>query len=475
MQAVNGKPADKHTLSPSGAAAPLLLRASEVVCRQLEWLWPGRVPLGKLTLLAGDPGQGKSFLTLDMAARVSRGRHWPDQSSAPRGSVLILSSEDDPDDTIVPRLKQAGADLDRCLILRAARGQDGLARPLALDRDLGMIRQVLLDNPDCRLIVIDPITAYLGQVDGNNNASLRTLLFPLGELAAERNVAVVMVSHLNKRSSAKALYRAMGSLAFVAVSRSAWLIVRDGKEAKRRMMLSLKANLHEPCEGLAFQLAAPDKQAIARLDWDPEPLDQTVEKVLDQTARVTLRERQYRDQEHSVDTWLREQLSGGPCKRNDLWLQALADGVNMHQMYRAAHRVGVVMHKNGLTWDDAEWMLPEHAERRPERQPAQAPAKKPAASPARKSAPVVRTPYPNTQAERQLMILEEVARLHSPLTRAERREQQRKLEARHRRNLRRRVAPKRCSAQGRSRQKQRHPQHSIPTNRRKHSLPCADS
>ena len=284
-----------QTISPSRSVAPaddchgptpIVVRGSEVVCRKLEWLWPDRVPLGKLTLLIGDPEQGKSFLTIDMAARVTRGRAWPDKvkSRAPRGSILVLTAEDQSDDTVVPRLKKAGAKLDKCMILKAARTEDGLARPVSLDRDLGIVRKMLLDNPDCRLVVIDPISAYLGQVDGNSNSNVRSLLFPLAELAAEREVAVVLVSHLNKRTSARTMYRAMGSMAFVAVARAAWLVVHDPKNEERRLMLSVKNNLAEAPTGLAFHLSAANGRATAKIEWEKEPVEQTLAEVLDRAA-----------------------------------------------------------------------------------------------------------------------------------------------------------------------------------------------
>ena len=370
-----------HTVSDAiSAPMPIAVRGSEVICRKLQWLWPNRVPLGKLTLLVGDPEQGKSFLTLDMAARITRGRGWPDQPKqrAPRGSVIVLSAEDDSDDTIVPRLKKAGANLNQCVILKASRAADGLARPVSLDRDLGVVRRTLLDNPDCRMVVIDPISAYLGQVDGNSNTHLRSLLFPLGELAAERGVAVVMVSHLNKRTSAQAMYRTMGSMAFVAVSRAAWLVVRDPKNEERRLMLSVKNNLTDRPQGMAFRLAAASKHAIAKIAWEKTPVDLTLAEALEISSGFNLAEQRYRDHEHWVVTWLREELSDGPKTRTQLGLDGMFESVSKDQMYRAAKRLGVVMRKKGMTWDDAEWMLPEHAEKNPAKPAANTAHKKPA-------------------------------------------------------------------------------------------------
>ena len=338
---------------------------SEVVCQKTAWLWPGRVPLGKLTLLVGDPEQGKSFLTIDMAARVTRGRAWPDGAKRPpRGSVLILAAEDHAEDTVVPRLKKAGATLAKCSILKGTRGEDGLARPLSLDRDLSVLRRVLLKMPDCRLVVIDPISAYLGNIDGNNNSQLRSILFPLSQLAAEQKVAVVLVNHLNKRSGRKALYRAMGSMAFVAVARAAWLVARDPNDDGRRYMLSLKSNLTNAPKGMAFRLSASNKQAIAKIAWEREPVEQSLAEALQLSSGFNLAEQTYRDHENWVVTWLREQLSDGPKTRMTLWLDGILERVSKDQLYRAGRRLGVVIQKKGMTWESAEWMLPEHVGRR---------------------------------------------------------------------------------------------------------------
>ena len=145
--------------------------------KQVGWLWPDRFAVGKLSLLAGDPGLGKSFVTLDVAARISTGSQWPDGSgNAPLGSVLLMSAEDDLDDTIVPRLRTMDADLSK---IRA------FDKVCTLSKGLLEIENELIAMGDCRLIVIDPISCYLGKgVDGNSNSDVRGVLAPLAQLAA---------------------------------------------------------------------------------------------------------------------------------------------------------------------------------------------------------------------------------------------------------------------------------------------------
>ena len=171
----------------SFAPQAVFTRLAECTPKRLHWLWPGRVPLGKLTLLIGDPGLGKSFVTLDVAARVSRGQslpalegETPSAATAP-GSVVLLSAEDDALDTIHPRLAAAGADLNRIDVLKAIRLQrasDGTSfeAQFSLQSDVALLEDAIAARDNCRLVVIDPITAYLGRSDSHRNSEMRALL-----------------------------------------------------------------------------------------------------------------------------------------------------------------------------------------------------------------------------------------------------------------------------------------------------------
>ena len=157
-------------------------RASDVKAKPIRWLWPGRIARGKATMLAGNPGLGKSQTAgADMAARVSTGGGWPDGGRCERGNVVILSAEDDAEDTIRPRLEAAGADLSRVFILDAvvdgyrADGSEA-HRAFNLKGDLFRLGRMLEEIDGAALIVIDPITAYLGETDSHKNAEIRARL-----------------------------------------------------------------------------------------------------------------------------------------------------------------------------------------------------------------------------------------------------------------------------------------------------------
>src|SRR5205823_6333601 len=147
------------------------------------------------------------------------------------GLVVILSAEDDVADTIRPRLEAAGADVRRCYVVDAIRDIDGAgeihSRAFNLAADVARLEALLAQLGDVALVIIDPLTAYLGDADSHKNAEVRGLLAPLGEMAASRGVAMVCVSHLNKGGSSEALLRVSGSLGFVAAARAAFIVTRD--------------------------------------------------------------------------------------------------------------------------------------------------------------------------------------------------------------------------------------------------------
>jgi len=240
------------------SASAVLSRVSDISPKKISWLWPGRIPLGKLTLLAGDPGLGKSFVTLDIAARVTRGDSWPDDPNpCEPGSVIILSAEDDTADTIRPRLEAAGARLEKVHILDAVRrskpnGEISLQH-FSLETDLEALRSAAVLLDDLRLVILDPISAYFGSVDSHTNARVRSVLSPLIEGAASLSFAVVAVDHLSK-SNRQAIYRPNGSIAFTAAARAVWLFAKNPDDPTQRLMLPAKLNLAPDQSGLSYKL-----------------------------------------------------------------------------------------------------------------------------------------------------------------------------------------------------------------------------
>ena len=232
--------------------------ASDLTPEKLVWIWPDRIPEGKLVLLGGPPGLGKSQLTAFVSAVVSNGSHWPcGEGSAPTGNVIFMSAEDGIEDTIVPRLMAAGADLTKVRIVAAATKMDGTGRKtFSLKTDVDLLEDLARQTGNVRVIIVDPISAYMGGADGNGNVETREVLEPLADMANRLKIAVVAVTHLNKGGAGNqsALNRFAGSIAFVAAARAAFAVIEDPEEEGRRFLLQAKTNLGKKCQGLAFRL-----------------------------------------------------------------------------------------------------------------------------------------------------------------------------------------------------------------------------
>jgi hypothetical protein len=298
-----------------------------------------------------------------MAGIVTSGGLWPsDGTRAEQGAVAFLTAEDDAADTLVPRLKAAGADLARCHVLDAVHVTDcdGLPIPrgFELSRDVGALAETLVRLGDVRLLVIDPITAYLGSVDSHRNADVRALLASLAAMAARLGVAVVVVSHLTKAGGADALSRVTGSLAFVAAARAAWLVVKDPHSA-RRLFLGMKNNLGPDGSGLSFDIepaTVDDGIETSRVVWHAEPVTMTADDAL--AARGGTDRREGAPQRRQAEIWLAEELSDGPVPSDELLTAAAQVGISRRTLFRAKDALGVVASKGAFKGGWA-WRLPD--------------------------------------------------------------------------------------------------------------------
>ena len=255
------------TATALSAPGPVLVRLASVEREAVRWVWGGHVARGKLHLFEGDPDLGKTTLTLDLGARISRGAPMPDGSPGigPAG-VVIMGAEDGLADTVRPRLEAAGADLERIVALTAIVDGDGERMP-ALPLDLGAIEAAIADV-DAVVVIIDPLMAFLdGTVNSWRDQDVRRALAPLARLAERTGCAIVLLRHLNKSGGAHAMYRGGGSIGIVGAARVALLVAADPDDGERRIMATVKNNLAPHPPSLAFRLVGDEATGAARIEW----------------------------------------------------------------------------------------------------------------------------------------------------------------------------------------------------------------
>jgi hypothetical protein len=216
---------------------------------RVDWVWPDYLPAGKLAILDGDPGLGKSTVTIDLAARVSRGDAMPDGSGrrAP-GVVLLSSAEDGLSDTLRPRLDAAGANVSRVATLDV--GDQGIVLP----DDIARIKLAILST-GARLAILDPLMAYLsGRLKANSDQDVRQALAPVARLAEETGCSILVVRHLRKSDSATAVYRGGGSIGIIGQARIGLAVAQDPEDSEKRVLMVTKSNLGPIPASLSFGL-----------------------------------------------------------------------------------------------------------------------------------------------------------------------------------------------------------------------------
>lgn len=293
--------------------------AANIKTRKVRWAWPGYIPFGKLSILEGDPGGGKSALVCDLTARWTTGMPMP--NGAEFGGkpivVILISAEDDVEDTIVPRLEVAGANLLHVRLI--PHGADP-NKPFDLVADMPWLESVIVAE-GAGVVVFDPITAFMSeQTDTHNDASTRRALYPLKRVASTTKAAIICVRHLNK-GGGKALYRGGGSIGFVGASRTTHLIAKDPDDPKRRLLICQKNNLAKEGDTLSYEIALHNE--LPYLVWGDAPVDITAQEALDGTRRKEIDRGSVPNPVRAVERmFLYELLSEkGPMK----WKEILAE------------------------------------------------------------------------------------------------------------------------------------------------------
>lgn len=328
--------AEEAPTPPDGVIGVLL---SEVVPERVRWLWKSRIALGKLNLVDGDPGTGKSAATTDLAARVSAGKPWPDGAECEAAGVVVCSAEDGLSDTIRPRLDAADGDPSKVLALSTVAVGDA-ERMISIPEDLPFI-EAAIERVGAALVVIDPLMAFLSaETNSHRDQDVRRALAPLARLAERTGAAIVIVRHLNKATGGSVLYRGGGSIGIVGAARSGLLIAKHPEDDGRRVMASIKSNLAPPASSLVFALSEAENGAV-RVDWKGE-------SILDAAALLSApTDPEERSVLQEAKDLIREMLSEGPAAASDIKQEARSADISERTLKTAKRELGVLTSREG--------------------------------------------------------------------------------------------------------------------------------
>jgi len=332
---INGKGNEK-------TPTPLIERMTLVEEETVDFLWINRIPRGKLTLFDGDPGVGKSYTALAIAAALSQGQALPfdKEPEAPLRS-LIISAEDGPADTLKPRLRLLDADMDMIAIPNRTRA----FTPWAINASL--IEQMLREFP-AALLVLDPVIAFANHKNTDKANDVRELLSPLTVLAEKYKSAFVLIRHLNKSIQSKALYRGQGSMDFAAVCRSCFIFAQDTNNPERRLMAHTKSTL------AGFQ---PTLEFFIKTDGSFHWGNETTESADEALGTGEPKKKHEAHQLEAAVRFLEEVLGNGPKPSNDVKTKARDAGISNATLWRAKESMDLKASKareSGEWW----WRLP---------------------------------------------------------------------------------------------------------------------
>jgi hypothetical protein len=242
---------------------------AEIEKRDIDWLWPGRIPFGMFSMLDGDPTQGKSLITLDIAARLSLGKSMPccESTRIDPGNVLIIAAEDAVEQIIKPRCIVAGCDEQRIRVSETIRiGKD--ERPIRLPDDFDLLKREIQEQ-SIQLVIIDPLLGFISQaIDSHKEQSIRDVLHKIKIIADATKAAFLGLRHLNKGGSGNALYRGMGSIAITAAARSALTVDKHPSEDGTFVLATTKCNLVKMPRSIKYRIT--DTAGYATVSWGVE-------------------------------------------------------------------------------------------------------------------------------------------------------------------------------------------------------------
>jgi putative DNA primase/helicase len=338
-----------------------LIRGSDLTPKPVDWLWPGWMAAGKFHILGGAPGTGKTTISIALAATVTVGGTWPDCTKAEQGNVIIWTGEDDPADTLVPRVIAAGGDPSRVYFIGGV-SAGGHHRPFDPATDIGALQQTIAELGNVRLVIVDPVVSAVAG-DGNKNNDVRRGLQPLVDLAASENCAVLGITHFSKGTAGRnPIERVTGSVAFGAVARVVMVAAKHQESTDQnkssRIFCRAKSNIGPDDGGFEYELSQTELKThpglnatyirwVAKLEGEARDLLAAADAVQSDGDGGTLGD---------AKRFLTSLLEDGPMPVKEIQANARGAGYSEATIRRAKDALKVEAIKIGK--DRWEWQLP---------------------------------------------------------------------------------------------------------------------
>ena len=324
--------------------------AADYEMEELRWLWPQKIPLGKVVLFTGKPDCGKTMCALDLAARISTGSDFPDGSKNEMGpaKVLFASSEDDPKDTLIPRLTASGANLHNIdLIVGSSVQPKKGGKPgrknrheLNLQRDIKLIEEAIKQDPEIKLLILDPLSSYFGKASQNEDKDIRPIMDALKMMCEKSGLTVVGLIHSNKRSDVEAVHKVSGAGSLAAASRAVWQFNRDAEDKKKFHMTNVKGNVLKDKRGITYSIQEADVQiqgkavGVPRVVWG-----EITEEDADDQLQAGKDKKTSSDVGLCVAKAMLRSTIQYPAKAKDIYAKGEAEGISKQKMMRAKNEL----------------------------------------------------------------------------------------------------------------------------------------